>query len=336
MKTLKIDNILEQKERHCGNLRKGVANKMNISELKGVCRVDYYPGETTVEHCTLDTFNQIETPVGKLVPQYSYGEARRKHEPSLSFYKSGALKRIALETQEEIETPMGVFPAELILFYESGAIRRIFPLNGKLTGFWSENDERALSKSMKFKLDVGAFECHVISIGFHESGELKSIGLWPGEVIVLRTNAGVLPVRNGFSLYESGAIRSLEPPYPLEVMTAIGGIEVFDPDANAVQSDIQSLMFDEEGNIIAFKMTNYKLLAFYKGAETQTIESAMLPHPLSDQTFVKAPLSVKEDENGFEIFNGKATMHFPKETRFVVLKDYTNGQVQICNIMSDV
>ena len=35
--------------------------------------------------------------------------------------------------------------AEQVSFYESGALKRIFPLNGTLSGYWTQEDEAKLA-----------------------------------------------------------------------------------------------------------------------------------------------------------------------------------------------
>ena len=83
----------------------------------------------------------ISTQYGDLIPQYTDDDLRKREILPVEYHPSGALKAVPLETQTIIATPAGDIPAELISFHENGTISRIFPLNGKLSGYWSQEDE---------------------------------------------------------------------------------------------------------------------------------------------------------------------------------------------------
>ena len=91
-----------------------------------------------VSECTLNQPNVIHTCCGDLVPRFSRPDARSKELKSLSFYESGALRSISLDQQVDVRTPIGLFPAELVTFYEDGRLDSVFPLNGQLGFGWSE------------------------------------------------------------------------------------------------------------------------------------------------------------------------------------------------------
>ena len=57
----------------------------------------------------------------------------------------------------------------------------MFLLDGKLSGYWSEDDEYNLAKTYKFNFEFASFEAKVISLHFYKTEELKSITLWPKE-----------------------------------------------------------------------------------------------------------------------------------------------------------
>lgn len=199
--------------------------------------------------CRVNEKSPLLTPLGSLIPQYGEEHVRRRFTKSVSFYDSGKLHSIALENQTPIKTPLGVFPAELVTFYESGALKRLFPLNGKISGYWSEEDEAALVEPLAFDLPVGRFQAKIISLHFYGDGALKSLTLFPKQVLSLSTPAGRLPVRNGFSLYESGAVKSVEPAMPVPVMTPLGLIHAYDANAVGINADHTSLAFSETGAI---------------------------------------------------------------------------------------
>lgn len=94
-------------------------------------------------HGNIDTVNVgekiiLETSVGNLVPRYTLDEQSRKKESPVRFYKTGQLKSVPLEEPTDIATPVGMIQAELVTFYKSGALWRIFPLDGRISGYWTQ------------------------------------------------------------------------------------------------------------------------------------------------------------------------------------------------------
>ena len=83
----------------------------------------------------------LVTSLGRLTPQHTIDDTRRMTLPPLTFYKNGQVRSLPLETRTVIATPAGVVPAELVTFHENGTVARVFPLNGKLSGYWTEADE---------------------------------------------------------------------------------------------------------------------------------------------------------------------------------------------------
>ena len=194
--------------------------------------------------------NMVLTHAGELIPFYTE-TPRRKNKESLTFHKNGLIKAIALEEQQEIMTPIGEFPAELVTFYESGELSRFFPLDGQISGFWSEKDEKELNIPFSFEFEFGAFTASLVGISFYKSGDIKSITLFPGEIININSPAGNLNAKTGFSLYENGGIKNIEPATPSPVKTPIGVLTAFDTQAVGISADDCSLKFDEDGRIIS-------------------------------------------------------------------------------------
>ena len=208
----------------------------------------YPDGE--LEGIKLSEKNMLVTHVGELIPSYTETN-RRKNKFSVEFYKGGMIKAIALNDVQEIQTPIGEFPAELVTFFETGELNRFFPLDGKIGGMWSEQEEKALTIPLSFDLPFTSFTAIINGIAFYKSGNIRSITLFPGETVRIATKYGEISTRNGFSLYESGNLESLEPAVPTLIKTPTGALNAFDPDAVGINADVNSLVFDETGEIIA-------------------------------------------------------------------------------------
>ncbi|MDR0330259.1 MAG: hypothetical protein LBH93_00925 [Chitinispirillales bacterium] len=221
----------------------------------GVDSYACYPsGE--LEGVKLSEKNMLLTHVGELVPAYVETN-RRKNKFSVEFYKNGMVKAIALNDVQEIQTPIGEFPAELVTFFETGELKRFFPQDGKIGGMWSEQEERALAIPLSFDLPFASFTAIISGVAFYQSGNIRSITLFPGETVNISTKHGEISTRNGFSLYESGNLESLEPAVPTLINVPAGAINAFDPDAVGVSGDVNSLVFDEAGEVKALNPAPY-------------------------------------------------------------------------------
>jgi len=193
----------------------------------------------------------IKTKYGDLIPLYENDDPRRKDIVALSFYEDGNLKSISLQKQTEIETSLGRLKAEYIIFYKNGNIKRIFPLNGKLTGYWSEDDEYSLAEEFSFDFSFAKFKQKVIGVNFFENEKPKSITLWPKDKITIESPIGAVDVRIGFSLYSDGTLESFEPYMPIEVETPIGKITAYDRQAIGIHADSNSIKFSQDGKLEA-------------------------------------------------------------------------------------
>ncbi len=205
--------------------------------------------------------NPLETPLGRLVPQYSGEDLRKPRVEPVTFHPGGALKSLPLETQVRVSTPLGEMPAELVSFHPSGAVRRVFPLNGKLSGAWTWEDEQRLAEPLTLETPAGRVEARLICAHFHPSGALRSLTLWRGEEAEIDTPLGRIRARLGLSFYEDGALRSLEPAEPLEVPTPIGRLRTYDSEALGVSGDVNSLAFAPEGRLEALASTDCAVIA---------------------------------------------------------------------------
>jgi hypothetical protein len=266
---------------------------MNIETNYGTlmdCTREEYHNTGTLAGCILQEKNIVKTTVGDLVPQYHHDDLRRKYINSLTFYESGDLKSISLEASTEIQTPIGKFPAEFITFYPAGSIKRIFPLNGRLSGYWSEAQESELAIPFDFDFYFAKFTAKIISLHFYETGELYSLTLEPTEVINLTTPVGTIAIKTGFSLDKQGNITSVEPARPTPIATPIGKIHAFDPQSIGIHADRNSLEISETGDIVSIKtidqfiITTKEAVDFIKPIEKMS--------PLDDNETIILPLTL--------------------------------------------
>lgn len=222
----------------------------NFGVLQGVDIRSYYSNKKQDGALALES-NEIQTPYGALVPQYEAEDMGRRQVKPIYYYKSGEIKSLPLQTQTSLKTSIGEIPAELVTFYQSGAIKRIFPLDGKLSGYWTWEEEQKLAEPVALQTPIGIIEAKFIGIQFYESGAIKSFTLWPKEIITVQTPAGEMNVRTGMSFYESGAVRSFEPAEPVSIETPIGDMLAYDSNPLGIHGDINSVQFTEEGKICA-------------------------------------------------------------------------------------
>lgn len=183
------------------------------------------------------------------IPRYGMAEERRKELPAIRLYKSGKIKSLDLEEITEVKTKAGTFKAEKIVFYEDGNIKRIFPLDGKMSGYWSEEDEYNLAEEYEFKFSFTEFKKKIISIQFMKNGDIKSVTLWPKERINVIHNNEKINVRVGFSIYEDGTLKTCEPSSATVVNTPIGKIEAYDENAIGIHGEDNSLKFNKDGTV---------------------------------------------------------------------------------------
>jgi len=220
----------------------------NYGVIKGISYLSQYP-DGSIKDCIPTEPNELKTSYGKLIPQYQDDGLRRKQIKPLSFYKNGNLKSISLQNQVEINTSIGVLPAEYVAFYEDGSIKRLFPLDGKLSGYWDEEDEYGLARDVEFNFSFGKFKQKVIGIHFYENGAVKSITFWPKDMVTIQSPVGTAVARIGIALYPDGKLKSYEPAKPTGVDTPIGIITAYDGSALGIHGDSNSLRFSEDGKV---------------------------------------------------------------------------------------
>lgn len=202
-----------------------------------------------VMSCTPAAAAVLHTPCGGLTPQFTTDDLRRRTVQALSFHPTGALRAVPLERATRIETPAGPVMAELVTFHPDGSLARVFPLNGKLSGMWTQEDEGALAEPVRFDTPLGPVEKRVIGLSFDPAGNMLSLTLWPGETLEVSTPQGTMTARVGVAFRPDGTLRSLEPAKPLPVETPAGRIMAYDLDAIGICGDVNSLAFAPDGTV---------------------------------------------------------------------------------------
>ena len=219
-------------------------------ELKGITIAEKYSsGE--MESFKVDELNKIIINNVIYIPSYSLNDERKKDYPSIKLYKSGKIKSLDLEEKTSISVLGREYNVEKVVFYESGELKRLFPLNGKISGYWSEDDEYNLAEEYNFDFKFAKFKAKVISIEFFKSGIIKSITLWPNDKIQLKYNDQLINVHTGFSVYENGKLETCEPVIPTSILTPIGSIEAYDPNSIGIHGENNSLKFNNDGTVKA-------------------------------------------------------------------------------------
>jgi len=198
----------------------------------------------------------ISTVYGVLLPQYENCTVRRKYINPVTFYSNGNIKSIALHEQTMIPTPIGLLPAELLTFYENGNLKRLFPLNGKISAYWTEENEYDLAVELDFSFKFSNFKKKVIAIYFYEFGSVKGLTFWPNDSISIESPLGEVDTRIGLTLYPNGKLKSFEPNKPLAVKTPIGEIIAYNPQAIGINGDMNSCSFYEDGSIQSMATAN--------------------------------------------------------------------------------
>ena len=261
-------------------------------KIKGVTNVERYT-RGVLKECKLTEFCQIETIHGNFIPQYDEAEVRRKYKRSVSFYENGNLQSISFQKQTVIDTSIGKLPAELALFYEDESIKRIFPVNGKITAYWTEENEYKLAKEMEFEFKFGSFKKRIICISFYKSGAIKSLTLWPKDFINISSLYGIIEARIGVSLYQNGAIKSCEPRMPIYINTIIGELHAYDLGANGINGDINSLNFNEDGTVKTLCTSADKITITGIDGKVNIIEPKLHPNNFNIEIMDLAPLNIE-------------------------------------------
>lgn len=259
----------------------------------GVSSLSVYPGGE-LDSLRLSERNMVMTQIGELVPAYTETQ-RRKSKPSVEFDRTGMVVGVTLEEQQEVQTPIGELPAERVRFYPTGELNRLFVLDGQVSGFWSEEDERGLNIPLSFDLDFTSFQAMINGLCFYRNGSIRSITLFPGEHITVTTPLGDVATGVGLSLYESGALQSVEPEETVLVTTPIGQIAAYDVGQNGLNADSNSLSFTEDGQIRGLVTCDNMIYVQTEDGVMEAYMPRIKPDPLYDDTMTVEGMKVEFD-----------------------------------------
>ena len=296
--------------------------------IKGISSIDFYKNGM-IKECSVEEENTLDTPLGHFIPQYGDDGVRHKFIKSLAFYDNGNIKKIALHEQNKVMSSIGEMDAELVMFYENGNIKRIFPLNGKITGYWTEDNEFELAKPTKFKLSFAEFEKKIINVQFYEEGSIKSITFWPKELLTIQMPFGKIGIRYGMGLYKDGNIKSIEPAFPIIVNTPVGKISAFDVNAIGINGDNNSLNFYEDGSIKSLLTTTDVIILSDDLGNRFSFEPGLRPSMLDEDGMDIVPLKLEFFDDKVRINENDETTYSINKYNFVV-KNNTFKAVNKC------
>lgn len=263
--------------------------------IKEITNYSYYKDSQQLQDICCDTENKLTTSVGTLIPRFSNPDDRRKSTRCLSFYRNGVIKSIDLQEQTLIPTSVGNIPAELVTFYENGSLHRVFPRNGQLSGFWTEEDEASINPVIFLSLAHGTIEHKLNSLTFYPDGNLKSLCLSLGEKLSFPVYGRTFPIRFGISFYENGMIAGVEPAEELSFHTPLGELHAYHAAAMGIHADDCSLRFSRQGELQSL-VTSKDCISF----TTTTGKSASLKpfyriNPLTNESLELVPLKITFD-----------------------------------------
>jgi hypothetical protein len=237
-----------------------------------------------------------------LVAQYTEEPPRRLVVAPIEFHENGAVKGITLQESTVIETPVGPFPAERLTFYANGALRRVFPTAGKPTATWTEEDEKARNPRWRLSLPTGDIEARYIGLCFYPSGQLRSVALWPGEMVNLSTPLGTFAARIGIAFHENGSLRSFEPASCIELETPIGTVPGFYPLAVGIHGDSGSVEFTPDGRLFALRTEEAQVLVRDPSGTTQAVFAAReIPSRCEESATERIPIVLSFTPDGVTI-----------------------------------
>jgi len=276
----------------------------------------------------------ISTKVGTLIPIYRVEDHGRKKLTPVKVDPLGRVKSLQLQDVTQVSTTVGEIPTEFITFYPSGNIRRVFPLNGKLSGYWSEDNEYNLAKIISIKTMVGTISVKPIYVHFYETGELKSITFWPKERVLINTRYGEIKIKTGISFYKSGRVKSFEPDSQLSIETPIGNLLAYDPDPIGINGEKNSLSFNEEGDVITISTISSEVIVVDNKGMENIFTPDVQPSRCDDEIFILMPLKIEFHGDEVIFKYGFKTIGKSKKNSEFIIKEFTSDKVQNCNLSS--
>ncbi|GAA2184044.1 hypothetical protein GCM10009785_30360 [Brooklawnia cerclae] len=301
------------------------------ASLRGIVSFTRYGDDGPLRECSLNQRNVIHTRCGDLVPRFSPPDIRSKSRSSVTFFPDGALRSVYLDEQTTILTPIGPLPAERVTFFRNGEVDSVFPLDGQISYSWSEDDERALAKPLSFEFAFGTVTAAVSGIRFYETGQIKSVLLWPGDTMTLQTPIGPMETRVGFRIYPSGELESLEPVEPITLDTPIGPVVAYDVDALGMNADENSVRFDRAGDLRQVSTSGDAIVHSPQLGDKRLSSRTRLA--LTHDAPVRLPITIAFADDTVTFDNGKVSLEVPiPGSEFMVLHDFA---VNDCNASCD-
>jgi hypothetical protein len=107
-----------------------------------------------------------------------------------------------------------------------------------------------------------------------------------------------MEVRAGFSLYENGSVKSVEPARPTEIETPLGTITAYDLDVIGMHADLNSVQFSPSGDLLSLKSLVTGITATGPDGAQTRLEPLVLESLLdaSDTRIVPLKIDFREDE----------------------------------------
>ncbi len=241
------------------------------------------------------------------IPRYLPMDARSRDKETIEYYPSGEVKSIYLASIHTVMLPSGKTNAEYVTFYKEGQIHRIFPVYGKLSGYWFEEDEKRFLQESTHVIGEYSYRGMFSCICCYPSGKVKSLTIWPGESITIMYNQKKVAVKNGISFYEDGAVKAFEPNNPISIKHGTGIYLAYDPLAIGISGDYTSFSLYPNGEVRSLK-TALTGICYVKendkkeGGGLNEIqhrvqpEFVMGPYDMSEQILMSMLIEFTEDE----------------------------------------
>ena len=192
----------------------------------------------------------VKTKYGNLLPCSGASDYRKKHRCAVSYFESGSVKSVYLEEPVVLSFPAGEFQTELITFYEDGNAKRIFPLYGQISAYWSISEEAENAPYYDFDIEGEIYHIRPQCIFFYPNGKIRAITLWPCDELIVKTSAGTIKTKLGVELYESGKLKSIEPVFGTVISTPDGEFKPYRYRPVMMHAENATLKFDECGRAI--------------------------------------------------------------------------------------
>jgi len=233
----------------------------------------------------------VTTKAGVLEARHSGQDHRSRDREAITYYKSGEMKAVYLEGWQTITTPIGPKQAELVTFYRSGAVNRVFPSFGKISGFWSEEDERQMFPTSQIMVFDTQIEARISCYCFYEGGTIKSITLYPGERVEFLWKKKMWKARYGISFYADGKLAAFEPATTQLIELPNGNFQAFDSMAVGITGDSGSLCFYPDGSVKSLKSCTSTL---YEGTkEKWIVKPEKMPSQMDPEVDIIMPVTYR-------------------------------------------